>query len=300
MKKNQDILEEEGIEILSIYAEKRKWIMKNLSNCKRKQLHFVFLILVLITLATTALSMAKYAVTNSTEQLVSFNSNKFIWSSNLVTTGVNNKETITGEPMSKVCYTLVDAYVPFQIKNYETANGVMNINLENIDYRISVEGDIEVLNVTDPYNPKDATLSNNTMIKNYKMLEEFKIVPASDSPGTYSGVVTVESLLPYVKKYVRNVTIEMKDTEVNYRDENTKLFVEIQNGIKDSVVVEFNYDSPIYEIDVNVPVDISVQKKENELHRTARVKLPAGTKIIIQFQASGVDIHPSDVPYTIQ
>lgn len=263
-------------------------------------LRTIVLALFLLTLITTALSMAKYAVTKSSDQLASVNSSEFIFSSDLVTSGTNAKETITGDLLTKTSYTLSDAYVPFYVKNYESANGVTHVNGENIDYRIQVTGDIQVFCVTDMENPQDANGISCVMDGDVQCLETFKIQPNGTDPGIYEGTVTVESSSPYIKKYVRDIIIDMKDVEVTYREDTAQLYVEIQNGIKENVVVEFQYLSPIYEINVNVPESAEIEKNEYTTPKTTVITLPAGVKVSIQFRSSGVVLRATDVPYTIR
>lgn len=214
LKKEASEHREKEIKLTSIQVEQDRVWVESIPVKKHEEKRRVFptivFVVIILTFVSTAFSVAKYAISQTTDQLASVTSNDFIWYCNLTSGGTEVDEKIIGSRFSKESFISNDLHVDFKVENYLTANGIKKRNSERITYSISITGDgICVIDATDL---RDATHKTYSMESGKDVSQEFQIKLNQSTPGTYNATVTVASQTPYIKVYKQEVSFELRST----------------------------------------------------------------------------------------
>lgn len=298
MKKKENKEEKVNIEMTSIQLDEESRILRNHAidekKCKRNVFPTIVLGLFVLTLITTALSVAKYATTQTSGQLASVKSNDFIWNCNLVSGGSVVGDKVVGNAINKQNNVLADSYIDFAVENCTTVNMVTKINIDTISYEITLSAGsgLKIVDLDDSM--ADATNKTYNMIGNAQTVNHFKVEPNGTTPGVYSGTVSVSSQSPYEKIYEQEINITLNDIAYTKPIIGGEKRYVIQNGVIGRTM-EFTYHKSIVAKKVSSTAGVTFSSETNGDTGKLTVYFPPGANAEIAFAKAGVSIEDGDV-----
>lgn len=184
-------------------------------------IHICVITLFIMTLASTAFSMAKYQITRESENssvTTIPTTRAFVFETDLIEGDKNNNErNIQGDSVIQ----LTKNQLIFKVTN--DYDGVFNE--EDIVFKVEAEGDsIRV-------RPLEGAVGSSYVLRGGQSSEiQFEVFSEATVPGTYEGNITIHALSPYTKTMTQKISVLLENAKTNVTEENGSRIAEIQNG----------------------------------------------------------------------
>lgn len=184
-------------------------------------IHICVVTLFIMTLVSTAFSMAKYQITRESE-------NSSVSTIPKTRAFVFETDLMAGEKNNNGRMVQADSVIQIS-KNqliFEVTNCYDGVyNEEDILFTVDAAGDSICVR------PVEGTAGSSYVLRGGQVSSmRFEVYAEAMVPGTFEGIITVHAVSPYTKTMEQKVSVLLEDAKKNVTEENGSGIAEIQNG----------------------------------------------------------------------